>query len=256
MIIAGDIHATLHALQTLQTLATALDTQILQVGDWGGHWTTPCQLHTHQLLNTGPTIWTCGGNHENYEALKAFKAKGGFREIHPSTYFALRPAKLQLRNHRICFFGGAESTDAFYRLEGKNWWREETPTDAEFDGLAGMIDTFKPDIMITHEAPISQRPWRAPGTNPLSNKPHDYTSKRLQQILDASTHKPRYWFYGHHHELIATKTETTQFYCCGLHGQGWLLLDDPTDSSREVVIQITNGNHDRVLSLAKQLARS
>jgi Icc-related predicted phosphoesterase len=232
MIITGDIHANLNAIGFVTALALRLqEDTIIQVGDWGGHWPgneRKVQKHFDKKRER-PTWLTCLGNHDNYDKLAELGPPiEGWTKLHNDVYAAERPTIKVVSNQTLCFFGGAESTDAHHRTPGKSWWKQESPTATEFEALVEHIEMFKPDIMITHDAPLNHRPPRT-GVCTLSGLPTTYTSEQLQNVYNVCSHKPRLWFYGHHHHLTMSSNDNTDFLCCGIEGEGYIMVEKEDD---------------------------
>ena len=53
--------------------------------------------------------------------------------------------------------GGANSYDKEHRTEGENWWKEEMPSDEEYEKAENNLEknSFQFDYVITHSAPTS-----------------------------------------------------------------------------------------------------
>ena len=126
------------------------------------------------------------GNHENFNSYKNYPIVDFYRakchKIRDSIYHVIRGEIMHINNKQILFMGGAESTDKIYRKPNISWWKEEIPTDAEFQKFHSQIDK-NPDIIITHDAPSS-------------------IVKEFQRALFSihmNNQNEPYWFFGHYH---------------------------------------------------------
>lgn len=241
----GDLHGNVNALRKVDEIATARNIDsIYQVGDMGVYWPDdPIKTLRYFTVEreSGIPFFFILGNHDNYDAFNRLRT-GKPEGIVP--YYAkeeqiVAPLYALPRNHimdDILALGGAVSSDASRRVEGLSWWREECPSVAEIDTFYSMIEDRKPSIIITHEAPDSVAPYRFTDrdVNPLSRLPVSCLRYNLEQVIRNIEHKPKWWFYGHHHVLEATEHNGTTFCCCGINGEGWI-LDTETDTL-EIII--------------------
>jgi predicted phosphodiesterase len=224
----GDTHDYLQAFMSVEKYCVdnGINT-VVQVGDCGVRFAAAASVRYFEKRERqerpGPTWYTCGGNHDNYdrweklrEAQGAFDLTGKHKltELAPRVYWVARGGLLTLHNKVHLFLGGAESTDKMWRTEGKSWWRQETPTGAEFQLFADRLRENKPDVVVTHDVPLCVFYDR----NGREDAP---TPRNLTSALQASEYKPPLWVYGHHHELCINEIEGTKYVCCGLNGQWW-----------------------------------
>lgn len=215
---AGDCHGRLDAIKKINQEALDVGvTTVIQVGDFGVLFEKDCKVA--QWFNdreAGPNWLTCGGNHDNWDAwLKQPQFDFFGTTVHMlaiGCFYVPRGEVIRLFGKRFLFFGGAESIDRHHRVEGKDWWSQETPDSAEFYEFYDSMEAEKPDIIITHDAPS-----RVPVRKRLRNAAP--TPQGLEQVMRMSEHKPDRWYFGHHHIMEEWEIEGTKFYCCGLHGE-------------------------------------
>jgi hypothetical protein len=87
----------------------------------------------------------------------------------------------------------------------KDWWAEEELTQTELQHAIKAYAEKKPDIMISHEAPLSLVPSV---TNPAVTHMFGYTQavikSRTNQALQAmlEVHVPKLWIFGHYHRAF------------------------------------------------------
>jgi len=219
---AGDIHGYVDYVAAIDRRAIEAGADfVIQVGDFGARWPgSPCAIYKYfekraRRGRPGPTWYTCGGNHDNWDKWNELAAEQGHPalvELAPGCYFTQRGSLHNIDGINHLFLGGAESTDKHVRVRGKSWWSAETPTYAEFYLFSERLEDEKPEAVVTHDAPLC---IEIPRIDRKSNP----TPRNLQNIFDLSTHKPARWYFGHHHILESWEVEETTFYCCGFHGE-------------------------------------
>jgi hypothetical protein len=214
MIFAGDTHGFKRAFEIID--AAADSPVVIQVGDFGVLFHEVCPVERWFNARTSGPVWiTCGGNHDNWPLWRTkpeVELFGGkVRQLAPNCYFADRNTLLTIGDDKILFFGGAESTDRYRRTEGLDWWSEETPTYKEFFNFVDILESEKPNIVITHDAPLSVPIFR-------TGRDENPTPRNLENAFRLSEHKPARWYFGHHHTNESWKIGETTFTCCGLNG--------------------------------------
>lgn len=177
------------------------------------------------------TLLFIDGNHENFDRLCKYpeaEAYGGKVGI-------LRPNVLHLKerghiydiNGLKCWcFGGAYSTDIVSnnRKEGISWWRQEIPTQEEYDRGLNELDNagWKVDLALTHDAPqkIGKLIW---GPN-LHKDPLSEYLDRVSDRIDCQR-----WYFGHHHVDVCYRVDNKDY--CGLYGN-IVAYDEPIITRR------------------------
>ena len=86
------------------------------------------------------------------------------------------------------------------------------------------LESFKPDVVVTHEAPLRVNVNR-------HDRYKNPTPRGLENVLKYCEHTPARWYFGHHHMFEKWEIEGTTFYCCGLHGQYYTSDGRPHDPS-------------------------
>lgn len=218
ILILGDVHGCFEDVNIVVARALKLHPDIsafVQVGDWGDGWTgerKKFRFHDqyHETLPLQP-FHVIEGNHDNYDLLKE---KGGFDN--PRTVYQSRGSVADLGEAfgRAMFFGGASSIDKGQRIEGHSWWPDES---IKYIQILSALEKEGPiNAIFSHEHPLAF-PYR-------SYK--DDFGKADKQALDAlrQQFKPRFWFFGHHHDFKQGETEGTKWACapCIEHRQALL----------------------------------
>lgn len=228
VIYVGDLHGRLqHVIDIDEFCVRNGINVVVQVGDFGLRWPgQQCKLLKYfskraRQGRPGPTWYTCGGNHEGWhkwDELSAGLDPGEHVELAPNVFYVQRGSTAYIDGKLHLFCGGAESTDRHLRQDGKTWWPQETPSAAEFRRFAYNLADEKPDVVITHDAPLCIELYRY-GPSGRVDRNSQPTPRNLQNALDASDHKPTEWYYGHHHLLRIDQVGETRFFGCGLHGE-------------------------------------
>lgn len=219
----GDIHGGPAGLAWLDEWAVRHSYDwIIQVGDLAVFWPgSSCPiLHYFKKRSRRkgafPTWITCGGNHDVWPRLLSLERDQAtdLVQLAPGLLYTSRGSIHLLDDIPHLFLGGAESTDKHVRIEGKSWWSEETPTYRDFCRFQENLEAFRPQVVVTHEAPLRVPIWKE-GRKDFS------TPKMLERALSLSSYKPPVWVFGHHHLLDHWKVEETDFYCCGEGAQAY-----------------------------------
>lgn len=183
---------------------------LIILGDFGFVWDkteTDIEKYWLDWLNTRKfTTLFVDGNHENFTRLLNYPEAEMFGNI----VGVIRPSVLHLKKRGgiynfpigatraiTCWcFGGARSVDKIDRTEGLSWWKEEMPSQHEYDfGLASLSSVKNTvDFILTHEAPLQV-------IDELSAFKYDDSKDEVttyfQKIADAAKFKA--WYFGHHH---------------------------------------------------------
>lgn len=180
--------------------------RMVQVGDFGYAWpgTKPFRfLKTFMdpsciaKAEAIPFDWL-DGNHENHNQLDA---DGGAWQ--PGMTYRPRGSISEFGDKRAMFFGGASSIDKAHRVQDKSWWPQESITYAQ---VMRALEAEGPiDMIISHEFPVAF---------PYGSYKKEF-GRSDKQALDAlrEKFKPKWWFFGHHHNFQEGETEGTKWMC-------------------------------------------
>lgn len=202
--IVGDIHGRFGYLNKL--INKRAPEVIICCGDFGIWPNIPLS----SIKNHNCKVYFCEGNHENYNELKKIRRSKEPVEIYKNIFYMSRGSKLTLNGKNILFFGGAESVDKEYRIEGHNWFPEESITTEQINSLRKQ----KIDIVISHTAPgfiiESMGRLKRAGTSPTL----------LEYVHEL--YKPNCWFFGHMHETYQSLVHGIMFYGLNMApNDGW-----------------------------------
>lgn len=221
----GDTHGILDVFINIDRYAIQHGIEhVVQVGDCGIAFEKGVNCPVMRFFNKrdrqgrpGPTWWTAGGNHDNYDWWDQRHLDQGspdIVEMTPGFNWVTRGSSALIDGKSHLFCGGAESTDQHHRVEGVSWWRRETPSYAEFDKFAQALSTGNHEVIITHDAPLRVPVGRW-------NRDEKATPNGLEGALATSGVVPPLWVFGHFHECQEWHIEGTRFICCGFNGDYW-----------------------------------
>lgn len=172
---------------------------VIICGDFGGLWDNGNEekYWIKWLENKNFTTLFIDGNHENFDMLGKYptveKYNAQMHKISESIYHIKRGQVLEIDGVRIFAFGGSQSHDKEFRKEGKNWWREELPSQSELNTAVNNLAAceWNVDIVITHCAPTKIQQMIAP----------QYKSDILTDFFDEVSGKLSFkkWYFGHYH---------------------------------------------------------
>jgi len=159
--IAGDWHSSgywaCRALKMLHDQAPDVRT-VLHLGDFNLTSNTPWASYRRSVVeamaaNGIERLLVTPGNHDDWSQLAPrFEAHPDEPYRLPKTQaisFLPPGYRFHIAGRRFLSLGGAASPDQERRIEGKDWWRTEEPTEA--DAARALIGGSM-DVMLTHEA--------------------------------------------------------------------------------------------------------
>lgn len=191
--VIGDVHGKW---LEYRSLIEQIDGWSIQVGDFGVGFEDQGESLQWPFQGVKGTHKFIRGNHDNPE-----KCKNMPQWIDDGT----------CHNGLMCI-GGAHSIDQDRRIEGVSWWRDEELSYSQLTDLIPIYQLYKPEIMITHDAPDSV------ARTLFSNHYHEAENKsRTRQAFDTmfhhTGHRPKYWVFGHWHQSRDQNIMGTQFIC-------------------------------------------
>lgn len=235
ILIAGDLHKDFRALERLydHCIKNNINT-LIQVGDLGYGFFNElsedkenCSYEAFikelpKLKGHDIPIMSCGGNHDNWELInKKYSENEKITILKRNTVIKMND------EWTFVFFGGTESIDSHQRIQGRDWWPEETPSTQEFNEFFNILEELSHQdtkvAVIAHDVPYFARcplPFNI-NVETKAGVPCNTTSKTLEQIYNSLSKKPLVWFYGHYHKMHTHSLKGTTFICCGMHGQGY-----------------------------------
>ena len=139
------------------------------------------------------------GNHENFDLLNQYPGElwngGEIHRITDSVLHLRRGQVFDIGGRSVFAFGGAKSADIEERKEHVSWWKEEEPSQVEYDaGIRNLEQRgWRVDYVITHTC--SSR--TISGMNRIFER-HDKANE-IKEYFDFIEEKLQYrhWFFGH-----------------------------------------------------------
>lgn len=185
---------------------------IIICGDFGGVWDNgEEELYWRKWLQERNfTTLFVDGNHENFDLFGSFPIEewngGKVHFVNDSIIHLMRGQVYTIDGLKFFTMGGAESIDKYNRIEGKTWWKEELPSNKEFEEALDNLDknNWEVDYVITHTAStelMQQMCWIK------ENNPLNSFFNMLQSDL-----KYKHWYFGHFHDDIDLDDKHTLLY--------------------------------------------
>ena len=223
--ICGDIHGEW---KTLGNNCRNLDGVIVIAGDCGiweekkPYWD---QVSRWLLKRSPKAVYLCvRGNHDNPQAWETGLDYPNLKTIKDGE-------PVEVGNICILPIGGGTSVDRESRVkENKKlmhfgahrrvWWEDEG-VNQDLD-----LPEVKPDIIVSHEAPIGIGPTlvREDGEDLDIYSSIVADREYLQTVL--IRYNPRFWFFGHYHSGDSGNTGFTSWYQLGIHMLHKVEIDD------------------------------
>jgi hypothetical protein len=175
---------------------------IIHLGDFG-FWPGAekyLQKASEELAGHGLFLLFADGNHEWHDRLDDLHAQAGHDGPVPLDDWLERiwhlPRGYRWEWHGIKWLavGGAGSPDWQKRVPGTGWWPQEQLTDEQ---VQRVIAGGKADVLAAHDCPSDFMPELPPPPYWWDLEPCHESSRRLQQIVDATA--PAHVFHGHLH---------------------------------------------------------
>ena len=157
------------------------------------------------------TILFCDGNHENFDRLESYPVEswnGGYiHRIRKNILHLMRGQIFDFFGKSFFVMGGGCSFGLDPCIEGKTWWKRESPDATEYriaiDNLNKRNNHV--DYVITHTVPISVMRQEVP----------HYVSDPLNYFLEWLQDHVHYqmWYYGHIHlDKQVNEKQTAVYY--------------------------------------------
>ena len=144
------------------------------------------------------TLWV-DGNHENFNLLERYPIcnwnGGKVHLINDSVIHLMRGQIFELENIKFFTFGGARSVDKALRKENISWWKQEMPSEEEYqEGINNLEkNNWTVDYIFTHDCCNQLKnilQWKKPQNTEL-NKYFDNLETKVNY---------KHWYFGHYHE--------------------------------------------------------
>ena len=177
---------------------------VIVTGDFGITWSNRALYQSIEFYSQFKCKFLfVDGNNENFDILNTFKVSeeygGKVQKISGNISHLLRGEIYEIEGKTFLAFGGATSYDSpertshTTRVEHESWWKEETPTQDEFQHALENLKKHgnKVDVILTHETTSTniQRYFSWSIISP--------TTQMLDEIDKQTEYKM--WYFGHHH---------------------------------------------------------
>ena len=161
--ITGDTHGEYNEfLNRIYQYKVQKDDIVIVCGDFGFVWDLPYHRYNLARLASEPfTIAFVDGNHEDFTQLSSYPVEewngGKVHRINNNIIHLMRGQCFTIEGHMFFTMGGAYSIDKAMRTEGKSWWKEELPNQAEYETASQSLEScgYAVDYVITHTVPQS-----------------------------------------------------------------------------------------------------
>lgn len=196
--ITGDTHGDLNFQQIYKARKMGI-TDLFICGDFGYIWDGSLkeQKQIDYMSKIGINIYFIDGNHSNHEILNSLTVTtfcgGKVHKIRNNIIHLMRGEVFTINNKRFFAFGGANSTDKEWRVEGKSWWKEECPSAEEMQYARDNLKKHdnKVDYILTHTSyPVA---LDYVGGDTRIDEVADFLNE-IKHTVDFT-----YWFFGHMH---------------------------------------------------------
>lgn len=166
--LTGDTHGDIQRFKQGKLRWLGKKDTVVVLGDFGFVWDgSAAERKRLDWLRKRPyTVLFLDGSHENYDLLAQYPETelfgGRVQSLGGNVYHVCRGSVLELEGKTYLCFGGAESQDKDDREPGVNWWKQEMPSDEEYDTCRRNLEAvdYKVDYVLTHDAP--SRFWILP----------------------------------------------------------------------------------------------
>ncbi len=201
--LTGDLHGEPKRFQSEKIKRLKKKDTLIVCGDFGFVW-DGSDAEKKRLKKLGKKkyhILFVPGCHDNYTLLAEYPevefAGGTARQISGNLYELLRGEVYTIEEKRIFAFGGGVSEDSHLREEGKTWWREELPTDREYDKALERLNACgnEVDYIVTHDASGTLRQF-------LNMAQDDHEISKIHAFLNVISKNIKFkaWFFGRYHQ--------------------------------------------------------
>ncbi len=220
--ITGDAHGSTEKFLDVEDKVNPLKGDfVLVAGDFGFIFTnTKVDDMLLDILSFKPyTILFVDGNHECFPSIYSYPEEewngGKIHRIRDNIFHLERGQVFTIDGKKIFTFGGALSTDRFFRKLGFSYWDEEIPSKDEIE--EGRINLQKNsncvDYIVTHTLPTSVKELMGfPVKDTDEDKPF---TDFLDKIRVGISYKK--WFAGHFHmDKYATESDNIRILYNGV----------------------------------------
>lgn len=205
----GDVHANQYKwVEQIHPALSSGDILIVN-GDFGigfrnGNWSE--ETFFDWISEQEYTVLFVDGNHENFNKLNEYPVElwngGRVHKIRHNLIHLMRGEVYNIDGISVFAFGGGYSIDKYRRQENVSWWRQEMPSDEEYQNAEKNLQKvdYQVDYIITHTAP-SESVYYLSVMQRLAVNKNVVEEQPLNTFLDHIRQKVTYkhWYFGHFH---------------------------------------------------------
>lgn len=206
--VTGDTHRTIDIgkLRTFSAINTDLNKNdyIIIAGDFDALWHGYGSMQDRRILGIydefpWTTLWV-DGNHENFNQINRYPVSewngGSVHIINQSVIHLMRGQVYTIDGLKFFTMGGAVSIDKMWRKEDISWWKDELPSEKEYEtAMKNLEDNdMSVDYIITHCCSKSRLKKTLSCTVKYDELNDWFTSLEKNKAL-----KYKHWYYGHYH---------------------------------------------------------
>ena len=161
--ITGDTHGFYNEFMTrIAEHGVREGDQIIVCGDFGFVFDHPDNIASLFKLKKEPFMfYFADGNHEGFDRLAQYPEEdwqgGRVHRVADNILHLMRGNIFDIEGQSFFCMGGAYSHDKMYRTEGRTWFKEELPSQEEYDLADKNLAArgMKVDNIVTHTAPFT-----------------------------------------------------------------------------------------------------
>lgn len=220
--LTGDTHGDLFrfTLANMPREDWTFDDTLIVLGDFGMifHNDLRDQERLDRLERLNFNLCFIDGNHECFPALNAYPVEewngGKVHRIRRNIRHLMRGQVFTIEGMTLFTMGGGHSIDKAFRREGRSWWPEEMPSQAEYQEawLNLKANGLKVDLILTHVPPAETlEALHQMGVIPSV----DLDEAELNSFLETVREQVSYghWYFGHIHlDRTMWRSQTAVYY--------------------------------------------
>lgn len=207
--VTGDCHGSLtKILQFIWKFDLGSESNVVVCGDMGIFWDkdqkdAKASIANYERYCNGVNLYWIDGNHENFDIINSWETEDIYNNsehIHycPRGYETFIDVDCgdHIEARKALFMGGADSVDKFRRIEHLSWWKDETITDNDINGIKGAYY-----YVFSHCCPRSifdtNKVYLCTLANINENNATHQSEDKLEELKNNIIFNK--WFFAHYH---------------------------------------------------------
>lgn len=201
--LTGDLHGEMERFQAETFKRLKKGDTLIVCGDFGFVWdgSTEEKKRLKKLGNLKYQILFVPGCHDNYDLLASYPevdfAGGRARQISEKVYELLRGEIYEIEGKKIFAFGGGIDEDSYLREEGRSWWKEEIPTEQEYEEAIRRLSEHdnEVDYIVTHDSSATLKQF-------LNMEKEDGGIEKIHAFFNVISKNVKFsaWYFGKYHQ--------------------------------------------------------